>query len=119
MKEHVGDRSISVFQIARCVASSLVRKASDKGDNRCGGCSAPPRNAFIPYVQRGERHETANTKTANRRNEMTSAQWHAQAAVTRHYTSYSIFLAAFFSRGSLAAAVPGPLKSSGVCSVNY
>lgn len=30
-----GDRSILVFQIARCVASSVMRKTSDKGgDNR-------------------------------------------------------------------------------------
>lgn len=70
-----------------------MRKASDKGGDNRRGVLCSPRNAFIPYVQREERerHETANTKTANQRNEMTSTQWHAQAAVTRHYMSYSVF----------------------------
>lgn len=67
VKEHVGDRSILIFQIARCAARPVVRKAADKGgDNRREVCSVPPRNAFIPYVRSGM--ETANTKTANRQN---------------------------------------------------
>lgn len=50
-KGHVGDRSILVFQIARCVARSVMRKTSDKGgDNRR---SVPLGTRFIPYVQRG------------------------------------------------------------------
>lgn len=69
-----------------------------------------PRNAFIPYVQRGERHKAANTKTADRQNEMAPAQWHAQAAVTRHYTSYSIFWPRFSRVVLCAAAMSGPLK---------
>lgn len=71
------------------------------------------------YKEEERGHETADIKTANRQNEMAPAQWHAQAAVTRHYTSYSIFLAAFSPRIVLWPAVPGPLESSAVYSVNY
>lgn len=91
VKGHVGDRSILVFQIARCVASSVVRKTSDKGGDNRRSVPVGIRGLFHMYKEEERGHETADIKTANRQNEMAPAQWHAQAAVTRHYTSYSIF----------------------------
>lgn len=86
------------------VACSVMRKASNEGgDSRRGMLSGEgdgrkgrfsPRSAFIPYVQRRETLERRIQKRANRQNKM--HRWHAQAAVTRHYTSCSIFGRLFF-----------------------